>query len=88
MSHSTICDQLESVNPHPAPGAYAKVVSYIAVESGGIVEAQAYDPEGNLLKSFIPKKFEKVNDQWQVEEVRMENRHTDTKSLLRFDLEH
>jgi hypothetical protein len=87
MSHSTICDELESINPQSAPGAYVKVISYIAVESGGIVEAQAYDAKDNLLKQFVPKKFEKVNGQWQVKEVRMENPRERSKSLLHFDPE-
>ena len=66
VKRSLSCDLLESVNPHLVPGGYSRVISWIDIESHGIVMAQAYDSRGKLLKEFIPKKIEKVRGQWQL----------------------
>jgi hypothetical protein len=85
------CTVLESVNPYLAmdntlTNDYSRVVSWIDDESLGIVEAYAYDMNGKKLKDFYPKDFKKVNGQWQVQTLVMENLQTGSKSQLRFDL--
>jgi hypothetical protein len=79
------CMVLESTNPNPFNG-YSRVVSWIDEESLGIVEANAYDVKGKLLKDFYPKDFKKVNGQWQVQMLVMENVQTRSRSRLEFDL--
>ena len=86
MRKSRSCRVLESVNPHPAPGAYSRVLSWIDLETDGIVMAEAYDINGKLLKEFEPKDFKKVNGQWQLEEVRMYNDQTDSTTWINFDV--
>ena len=86
MKRSRSCKVLESVNPQPAPGGYSRVVSWIDNESDGIVMAQAYDARGQMLKDFIPQKFEKVNGQWQLERMEIDNRQTDSSTRVDFDL--
>ena len=54
------CAVLESVNPHPAPGAYSRVVSWIDIETDGIINAEAYDSKGKLLKEFAVTSLKKV----------------------------
>jgi hypothetical protein len=39
-----------------------------------------------LLKDFYPKDFKKVNGQWQVQTLIMENVQTGSRSRLEFDL--
>jgi aminopeptidase-like protein len=77
---------LESTNPNPAPNAYSRVVCWIDNDSLGIVEAYAYDARGRKLKNFYPKNLEKVNGQYQVESMVMENLQTGSRSVLEFDL--
>ena len=77
---------LESQNPDPGPGNYSRVVSRIEEESGGVMEAHAYDAAGKPLKDFNVKSLKKINDRWQVESIIMENRHTDSRTWLEFDL--
>jgi hypothetical protein len=77
---------LESTNPNPPPNGYSHVVSWIDEESLGIVEAYAYDANGKKLKNFYPKNFEKVNGQYQVQSLIMENLQTGSKTTLEFDL--
>ena len=81
------CNVLESVNPQPAPGAYARVVSWIDIDTGGILHADAYGPDKKLLKVFEPKKFNKVNGRWQLKEMEIRNEQTDSRTTLVFDLE-
>jgi hypothetical protein len=80
------CTVLESTNPNPSTNGYSRVVSWIDSESLGIVEAYAYDLRGKLLKDFYPKNLKKVNGQYQVETMIMENVQTDSRTRLEFDL--
>lgn len=79
---------IESTNPNPATNAYARVVSRIAEDSNGVMEATAYDAAGRRLKEFNVKSLKKINGQWQVESVVMENVQTDSRTRLEFDLKH
>jgi Outer membrane lipoprotein-sorting protein len=80
------CTVLESTNPYPVTNGYSRVVSWIDNESLGIVEAYAYDANGKKLKDFYPKDFKKVDGQWQVQTLVMENVQTGSRSRLEFDL--
>lgn len=77
---------LESTNPNPAGNDYSRVLSWIDQESGGLLQAEAYDAQGKLLKVFEPKNFEKVNGQWQLEEIQIRNDQTGSRTRLEFDL--
>jgi hypothetical protein len=80
------CTVLESTNPNPSMNGYSRVVSWIDNDSLGIVEAYAYDSKNKLLKDFYPKDIKKVNGQWQVQTLVMENVQTGSRSRLEFDL--
>jgi hypothetical protein len=80
------CSVLESRNPSPPPGGYSRIVSWIDNDTGGILLAEAYDAKGKLLKEFRPTEFEKVNGEWHLREMEMENVQTGSSSTLIFDL--
>jgi hypothetical protein len=86
------CMVLESTNPNLSssnavpPIRYSRVVSWIDEESLGIVDAYAYDANGKKLKNFYPKNFEKVDGQYQVQSMVMENFQTGSRTRLEFDL--
>jgi hypothetical protein len=86
VKRSRGCSVLESTNPAPPTNGYSRVVSWIDSESGGIVQAYAYDAQDKLLKEFYPKDFEKVNGQWQVQEMEIINDQTGSRTRLEFDL--
>jgi hypothetical protein len=87
MRRGQSCEVLESVNPNPVPGGYARVVSWLDAESPhGIVHAEAYDSRGELLEQFDPKKLEKVQGQWQPEELEIRNRQTGSRTLIQYNL--
>ncbi|MBI5772234.1 MAG: outer membrane lipoprotein-sorting protein [Verrucomicrobia bacterium] len=79
------CNVLESVNPQPGAGGYTRVVSWVDIDTGGIVHADAYGADNKLLKVFEPKRFEKVNGRWQVKELEIRNEQTDSRTTLVFD---
>ena len=86
MRRGRSCKVLESINLHPSPSGYSRVVSWIDNETLGIVQAEAYDAKGKLLKEFYPKDFKKVNGQWEVGEMEMINDQTGTRSWIKFNL--
>jgi Outer membrane lipoprotein-sorting protein len=75
---------LESTNP--STNGYSRVLSWIDKETGGILQAEAYDANGKLLKVFEPKSFKKVNGQWELQEMEIRNVQTGSRTRLEFDL--
>lgn len=86
MSRTRPCRVLESVNPAPVAGSYVRVLSWIDNETGGILQAEAYDRQGRLLKKFKLGHFQKVQDQWQVRDMNIRNDQTRRQTELKFDL--
>ena len=79
------CAVLESRNPEPATNTYSRVVSWIDIDTGGIVQADAYDAQGKLLKEFELKEAEKVNGEWKISELQMRNTQTGSRTTLKFN---
>jgi hypothetical protein len=86
MRHGQPCAVLESANPRPAPPGYARVVSWVDTDNGGILHADAYDARGQLMKEFDPSGLKKVNGQRKLEEMEMRNRKTGSHTWIKFDL--
>jgi hypothetical protein len=93
MRKNQSCYVLQSTNPNPAPGAYARVVSWLDIQAlldsgeAAILDAEAYDSSNNVIKEFNPKAFKKVNGEWQVQEMDMDNRLTGSKTRIEFNLD-
>ena len=87
MRRGKSCQVLESRQPDSWTNGYARVVSWIHTESGAVVQAEAYDPQGKLLKEFRPTAVEKVNGAWQLKEMEIENVQTGSRTTLEFDLQ-
>ena len=87
MRKSRVCHALESIDPRPAPGNYARVISWVDKESGGIILAEAYDHGNKLLKEFSIGKVTKVEGQWQLEEMEIRNVQTKSRTRLEFDFD-
>jgi YD repeat-containing protein len=87
MRHSKSCEVLESVNPQPVPGGYARVVSWIMIENPhGIIHADAYDAQGQILKRFDPANVEKIQGEYQLEEIEMRNPKAGSRTWIKFNL--
>ena len=89
MRRYVFCDVLESVNPNPGPGGYAKVLSWIGANRPGelvMVHAEARDARGKVLKNFNPNKLEKVNGVQELQEMEMSTRQAGTRTKIEFNL--
>jgi hypothetical protein len=86
VKRSRGCSVLQSTNPDSFTNGFSRVVSWIDNESGGIVQAEAYDFKNKLLKEFAPKSFKKVNGQWELQEMEIRNVQTGSRTRLEFDL--
>jgi len=86
MRRGQPCRVLESSHTNVSPGAYYRVVSWIDNESGGVIEAEAYDSTNRLLKRFALGSFKKVEGQWQLRDMRIRNVQTEQQTQLKFDL--
>ncbi len=81
------CKVLESTNPHPGEGRYARVVSWIDSELGSLNRAEAFDTRGKHFKTFDLRSFKKVNGRWQVKDMELENERNDSRTRLEFIFE-
>ncbi len=87
MRKGRSCRVLESLNPAPAGSGYARVLSWIDIESGGLLRAEAYGTNKKLQKEFSVRSFKKVNGRWQLKEMEIRDEKTDARTRLEFDLE-
>jgi hypothetical protein len=78
------CYVLESANPGDT--GYQRVVSWIDIDTGGVIYAEAYDRKNRRIKEFDVKRVKKVNGIWQLQEVQMRNLQNDSRTNLEFDL--
>jgi hypothetical protein len=79
------CTVLESHNPDPDNG-YSRVVTWIDNQTLGIIHAEAYDTQDRLLKVFDPKSLKKVNGQWELQDIEIQNVQTHSRTRIRFNL--
>lgn len=87
VRRSRSCNVLESITPNPTPGGYARVLTWIDVETDGIVLAEAYGADGKLMKDFAIGALRKVNGQHQLESMKIRSRKTGQDTELKFDLQ-
>ena len=55
------------------------------IDTGGIVQAEAYDAKGKLLKEFEVKELEKISGRLEVTEIQMRNVQTGSRTTLHFN---
>jgi len=80
------CHVLLSTNS--PQGGVASVKSFIDRESGGLLIAEAADTNGVLVKKFSlhGSSFKKVNGQWRLEKMDIQNEKTGSHTVLKFDM--
>lgn len=78
------CKVLESVNPQPDAAGYTRVRSWIDIETGQPILAEAYGPDNKLMKEFEIGSVMKVNGHWELKNMEMRNTRTDSRTVLEF----
>jgi Outer membrane lipoprotein-sorting protein len=79
------CYVLESVNPHPKPGGYTRVVTWVDAESNQPLQAEAHGADDSVIKAFEVGRIERVHDHYEVKDLKMFNRVTDSRTSLVFN---
>jgi hypothetical protein len=85
MRKGRACRVLESAPAKPLPGAYSRVLSWVDLETGGLVLAEGYDAQGRLFKEFSIRSFRKVGGHWELEEMEMRDLRQRIRTRLEFD---
>ena len=85
MRKSRACHVLESAPS--VTNAYSRVVSWVDVETDGLLMADAYGPADERVKEFEVKSFKKVDDQWQLREMEIRNLKDRSRTILEFELQ-
>lgn len=86
MRNGVACKVLESVNPDPAQG-YARVLSWIGVETPALIYAEAYDRNRRRLKTFSLHGFKKIEGSWRATILEIHDARADSKSQIEFQFE-
>ena len=86
MRKSRSCHVLESTNPRAGNSGYSRVVSWLDVESGGLLLAEAYDRREKLLKEFSVNTMKKVDQRWQVQQMEIRNVQHRSRTRLEFEV--
>ncbi|MFT4586703.1 MAG: hypothetical protein ACI9VS_002039 [Candidatus Binatia bacterium] len=87
IRRSKACYELESVNPNPANGGFAKVISWIIVDNGAPAYIHGYDQQGKEVLRFEPQGIRKIDGVYQATEFYIKNRKTGSRTTLKFDFD-
>jgi len=87
MRRGQPCYVLESINPQPEQGGYARVRSWIEKEYLGLLMAEAYDASGKMVKEFTAGSLAKdANGNYQLKDMEMRSLREKTRTELKFDV--
>jgi hypothetical protein len=87
IRHNQSCSVLQSINPDPGSGGYARVESWIDIEAPhGVVHADAYGSNGKRVKQFDPKSVKKIEGQYKLEAMEMLDEKSGSRTVIKFDL--
>ena len=87
MRRGQACFVLDSLNPKPSEGGYARVRSWIEKEHLGLLQAEAYDAAGKLLKEFAAGSFVKdANGNYQLKDMDIRSVGAKSRTELQFDV--
>jgi hypothetical protein len=86
MRRSQSCNVLESIQTNAPAGSYSRVVSWLDIDTGGIVVAEAFDANRKRVKEFMPKSFKKVDGHYQLKEMEIEDFQKHSRTAITFDI--
>lgn len=88
MRRGQPCYVLDSISPRPDGKGYFRVQSWIEKKHLGLMQANAYDVNGKLLKEFRTGSFVKdVSGNYQLKDMEIRDRVKGTETELKFDVD-
>jgi Outer membrane lipoprotein-sorting protein len=79
------CYVVASRNPHPSPGGYARVMTWVDEHNNQPLLAEAYAADKTKVKRFEVGSVGSVNGHWEVKGLKMFNEKTGSRTVLEFD---
>ena len=86
MRRGQFCDLIESSTPDSPPDGYCRVRAWFDRDTGGLVYAEGLDAQGRVVKEFLPRRFRKIDGQWEVTELEMIHRLAGSRTVLVLNL--
>jgi hypothetical protein len=84
MRKGRSCKVLESINPRPGAAGYTRVRSWVDIETGAIIIAEAYGPDNRRMKEFEIGGFTRIDGRWELKNMEIRNLREDTRTILEF----
>lgn len=89
MKRGQPCYVLDSISPRPDGNGYFRVRSWVEKKHLGLMQANAYNENGKLLKEFRTGSFKKDDlGNYQLKDMEITDRKSGTETQLKFDLDH
>lgn len=79
------CYVVDLFSPNPAQDRYAAVRLWIDQVHGMLIQAEAQDPVGNLLRRVTIKSFRKIGEHWMIKDLEIRTLPDNRKTILRID---
>lgn len=91
VSSARMCHVLESTHPTPGTNGYSKVISWVDTKFLAILNAEAFDQTGKLLKRFSTGSFRKFirtdgQEAWFLQDVKIANHSRNSVTELNFEV--
>ncbi len=88
-SGGRMCHVLESTNP--GTNGYGRVISWVDMKYSALLNAEAFDRAGKLVKRFSTGSFKKITradgqEAWFLQDVKIADRRTDSVTELSFEI--
>jgi len=86
MRRGRSCRVLESTHPNLRSQATPGCFRGWTTDTDGILQAEAYGPDGRMLKEFSVGSFKKIEGQWQLKDMKIRSVRRGSRTWLEFDL--
>lgn len=83
MRKSRACRVLQSTPA--ATNTYSRVLSWVDVDTSGVIMAESYGPSGDLVKEFEVRGLFHDREVWHPKELLVSHPRQNTRTLLEFD---
>lgn len=78
-----LCYVLDRHAPRDQTSSYASVRMWVDTRVSMLMQAEGYDKLGNCMRRLSVKSFKKINDEWMIKDLEVENLASSSKTILR-----
>jgi hypothetical protein len=82
-SRGQLCHVLDRHAPKDETTSYASVRMWVDTRVSMLLQAEGYDKLGECVRRLSVKSFKKINDEWMIKDLEVEDYPTRSKTILR-----